>query len=75
MLSTESELQALKEERRRSAAKVRSLLVQLEAAEKEFNAITEKMKTFRVTESGAGDPQSAPPVIHGAFCGSATPRA
>ena len=50
MLSTESELQALKEERRRSAAKVRSLLVQLEAAEKEFNAITIRLRSISEAE-------------------------
>ena len=43
MFTTEDELQILKEERRRSAAKVRTLLEQLEQAEKEFAAITDKM--------------------------------
>ncbi len=45
MLTTENELQALKEERRRSAAKVRSLLEQLEQAEKEFNSITNRLQS------------------------------
>lgn len=59
MLTTEDELQALKEERRRSAAKVRTLLEQLEEAEREFAAITEKMKAFRNPVAGCPIPDSA----------------
>lgn len=65
MVSTEQELQALKEERRRSAAKVRLLLEQLEEAEREFAAISEKMKMFQNPVAGRRMPDSA----------SATPRA
>lgn len=43
MLATEQDLQKLEQARRESAAKVRALLEQLEAAEKEFDAITKRV--------------------------------
>ncbi len=46
MHGTEPDLRTVEEARRRSAAKVRSLLEQLEAAEKEFDALTKKFKAL-----------------------------
>ena len=75
MVSTDQELQALERDRQRSAAKVRSLLVQLEEAEKEFAAITERVKAFRDPVSGSRAPRSAAPVHRPNLSGAATPRA
>jgi hypothetical protein len=44
METTEPDIHELKEARRKSAARVRSLLEELEAAEREFEALTQKVK-------------------------------
>ena len=49
MQNTEPEIRAVEEARRRSAQKVRSLLEQLEAAEREFDALSKKMKALSET--------------------------
>ena len=59
MRGLELEIDAVEEARRRAAAKVRSLLEQLEAAEREFEALTEKAKML----SGSIPPGQTRPSI------------
>ncbi len=44
MQSSERDIHAVQEARRQAAARVRTLLEELEAAEREFEALTEKVK-------------------------------
>ena len=60
MQSTEPDLRAVEEARRRAAAKVRSLLEQLEAAEREFDALTKKAKLLL---ESAPLQKEAPPIL------------
>lgn len=49
MQNPEPDIHAVKEARRQAAARVRSLLEQLEAAEREFDALTQKAKMLSET--------------------------
>lgn len=53
MLAVDEDMKKLEQARRESAAKVRALLEQLEAAEKEFDAITKRVRALRTAQPGA----------------------
>ena len=60
MQSTEPDLRAVEEARRRAAAKVRSLLEQLEAAEREFDTLTKKVRLLAQNQPPAAMPTRNP---------------
>jgi hypothetical protein len=60
MQSTEPDLRAVEEARRRAAAKVRSLLEQLEAAEREFDTLTKKFRLLAQSQPPAPMPARNP---------------
>ena len=59
MQSTEPDLRAVEEARRRAAARVRSLLEQLEAAEREFDTLTKKVRLLAANQPPAVPARSA----------------